>query len=221
MTSYKRFKQIAKIIIIILGILTMFNEILGVSIYLEFRPDGPGITNTTRWIRFNVFGYNGSLSDGIFRIHPAYWFFIVLFFIGFSLHFYNIKKDISHPILRNIGYISGILLIIGLIGQIASGIGTSFSLPEDLTSGPLIYESHTYTIGSGFIIGILLGIIISIEPLLQSHTKIIKEKEEIVKKETIRVYEREISGKIYCSSCGAEILDKSGGFCSKCGSPIK
>lgn len=27
--------------------------------------------------------------------------------------------------------------------------------------------------------------------------------------------------KVYCSSCGAEILDVTGGFCSKCGTPLK
>ena len=31
----------------------------------------------------------------------------------------------------------------------------------------------------------------------------------------------ESSGLVYCPSCGTELLDKSGGFCSKCGAIIK
>ena len=32
---------------------------------------------------------------------------------------------------------------------------------------------------------------------------------------------KESPGLVYCPSCGAELLDKSGGFCSKCGATIK
>ena len=49
----------------------------------------------------------------------------------------------------------------------------------------------------------------------------IRKEAGIVKEEPIRVHEREISGKIFCSSCGTELLDKTGPFCSKCGAPIK
>jgi len=32
---------------------------------------------------------------------------------------------------------------------------------------------------------------------------------------------RDVQKGVYCQSCGAEIPDKTGGFCSKCGAPIK
>ena len=47
------------------------------------------------------------------------------------------------------------------------------------------------------------------------------EEVEIVKEEPSRINERQIAGKTICSSCGEEILDSAGDFCSKCGAPIK
>ena len=42
-----------------------------------------------------------------------------------------------------------------------------------------------------------------------------------VKEEPVKSQERELPRITYCSSCGAEILDKTGDFCSKCGAPFK
>ena len=43
----------------------------------------------------------------------------------------------------------------------------------------------------------------------------------IIKKKIYDIHTHEKDKQIICSSCGAEILDKTGEFCSKCGSPIK
>ncbi len=222
MVSYKRFKIGIKIIIILFGLLTISIGILNVGILMRFNETGPGVSSASFNIRFYTFGYTVGLGEGWeFIIHPLYWLFVVLFFIGFLLSFSNIKKDISNPILKNIGYISGIILLIGLIGQLIVGMGSWIHIPLSLTSGPLNYESHDFTINNGFIMGIILGITILMEHVIQFHSKIIKEVAEIVQEEPIRVHEREISGKVFCSSCGAELLDKTRPFCSKCGSPIK
>jgi len=42
-----------------------------------------------------------------------------------------------------------------------------------------------------------------------------------VKEELVKTQESKLPRITYCSSCGAEILDKTGDFCSKCGAPFK
>lgn len=77
------------------------------------------------------------------------------------------------------------------------------------------------------IVAIILVITIPIIFIRRRKKKIPKEiipitREIPVKEEPKKeVKEREISGRIFCSSCGEEILDKTGDFCSKCGAPIK
>ncbi|MCP6718922.1 MAG: hypothetical protein KJI71_01640 [Patescibacteria group bacterium] len=46
-------------------------------------------------------------------------------------------------------------------------------------------------------------------------------REISVKEEPVKSQERELPKITYCSLCGTEILDKTGGFCSKCGASIK
>ncbi|KKK44083.1 hypothetical protein LCGC14_1261760 [marine sediment metagenome] len=46
-------------------------------------------------------------------------------------------------------------------------------------------------------------------------------KEIPVKEEPVKSQERELPRITYCSSCGAEILDRTGNFCLECGAPIK
>ena len=72
--------------------------------------------------------------------------------------------------------------------------------------------------------GILGTILILITILLMTIKKktpknsiIMQEKEVLM----TNLQLGQISGKSYCSSCGAEILDKTGAFCSKCGAPFK
>lgn len=48
---------------------------------------------------------------------------------------------------------------------------------------------------------------------------IIKRKKLLEK--TLDVQKKEIEEKTFCKSCGEEILDKTGEFCSKCGAPLK
>ena len=46
-------------------------------------------------------------------------------------------------------------------------------------------------------------------------------REVPVKEEPVKAQERELPRITYCSSCGAEVLDRTGDFCSKCGTPYK
>jgi len=94
------------------------------------------------------------------------------------------------------------------------GINDRLSLPPEI----IVHIN----IGIGMIFAIMTIFIIFAETIFLNRVKIMEA--EIVKEEPIEVQEREvkeISGKLYCSSCGAEILDKTGDFCSKCGSPLK
>ena len=94
------------------------------------------------------------------------------------------------------------------------GINGRLSLPPEI----ILYND----IGIGMIFAIIMAILIFGESIFLNRVKIMEA--EIVKEEPIEVQEREvkeISGKLYCSSCGDEILDKTGDFCSKCGAPLK
>ena len=47
--------------------------------------------------------------------------------------------------------------------------------------------------------------------------KVYKERQN----NTLKKQDKEKKNIVYCQSCGAEILDKMGEFCSKCGAPNK
>jgi len=83
-------------------------------------------------------------------------------------------------------------------------------------------------------LGVLLFIIIPVVAVLtiavvlihRRRKRIPKEiipitREVPVKEEPVKSQERELPRITYCSSCGAEILDKTGDFCSTCGAQIK
>ena len=146
---------------------------------------------------------------------------MILYFIGFFLNFGNIKRDYKNQIInRNLGHVSGILVLLEIIGisfmsiTVLIGINGRLSLPPEI----ILYND----IGIGMIFAIIMAILIFGESIFLNRVKIMEA--EIVKEEPIEVQEREvkeISGKLYCSSCGEEILDKTGDFCSKCGAPLK
>jgi len=46
-------------------------------------------------------------------------------------------------------------------------------------------------------------------------------QEIIPREEILKVQEEKGIKVLFCPSCGAKILDKTGDFCSKCGSPLK
>ncbi len=61
-----------------------------------------------------------------------------------------------------------------------------------------------------------------IYPVLKLRNANEKKKGGIEKKvEISKIQENETSKNIYCQSCGVEIMDKTGDFCSKCGAPFK
>lgn len=64
------------------------------------------------------------------------------------------------------------------------------------------------------IIFVPIGIVIIVAVVL------IKKHKRKAPKEVIVIQEREVTKNIYCSECGAEILDKGRMFCSKCGTKI-
>lgn len=64
------------------------------------------------------------------------------------------------------------------------------------------------------IIFVPIGIVVIVAVVL------IKKHKRKAPKEVIVIQEREVTKNIYCSECGAEILDKGRMFCSKCGTKI-
>jgi len=136
-----------------------------------------------------------------------------MFLVGFFLNFGNIKTNYKSKILnRNLGNISGLILLI-------SGIGMYLSIHFITVGVPELDDYQTNT-GIGVYLPIIIAILVFGETFFLNRIKVITEKEPF-KEELIKAPEIEISGKIYCSSCGAEILDKTGDFCSKCGTSIK
>ncbi len=152
---------------------------------------------------------------GISPYHSLHLLLFVLFLIGFFLSFGNVKTNYKNRIInRNIGNISGIIVLI-------SGIGMSISI-QFIFVGIDVLDGYETKDGVGMYFPIIIAILVFGETFFLNRVKIMEA--EIVKEEPIEVQEREvkeISGKLYCSSCGAEILDKTGDFCSKCGSPLK
>lgn len=150
---------------------------------------------------------------GISPYHSLHLLLFVLFLIGFFLSFGNIKTNYKNKMInRNLGNISGIILLI-------SGIGMSISI-NFTTVGVVSSLDYETNIGLGVYLPIIIAILVFGETYFLNRVKFIPVKETI-KEEPTKIQEIQISGKIYCSSCGAEILDKTGDFCSKCGAPLK
>jgi len=145
--------------------------------------------------------------------HSLHLLLFIMFLVGFFLNFGNIKTNYKSKILnRNLGNISGLILLI-------SGIGMYLSIHFITVGVPELDDYQTNT-GIGVYLPIIIAILVFGETFFLNRIKVITEKEPF-KEELIKAPEIEISGKIYCSSCGAEILDKTGDFCSKCGTSIK
>ncbi|MFX1317293.1 MAG: hypothetical protein ACFE9T_15630 [Promethearchaeota archaeon] len=94
------------------------------------------------------------------------------------------------------------LLVIGVILYVYSSIVNFESNP----AGETITKLICFIIGTVLIIGGILMLII---------------RKKKVSEKILDIQEKETEIKGYCKSCGAEILDKTGDFCSKCGSPLK
>ena len=145
--------------------------------------------------------------------HSLHLLLFIMFLVGFFLNFGNIKTNYKSKILnRNLGNISGIILLI-------SGIGMYLSI-HFITIGVSGLHDYQTDTGIGTYLPIIIAILVFSEAFFLNRVKVITEKEPF-KEEPIKAPEIEISGKVYCSSCGEEILDRTGDFCSKCGAPIK
>lgn len=117
---------------------------------------------------FYVFWWTGG-ND--FAPYPLYWFFVILYFIGFFLSFGNIKRDYKiKTINRNLGYISTIIVLIGIIGIMSMsitsliGINDRLHLPHNI----LINER----LGIGFLFAVILIILIFAEAIFLNRINI-------------------------------------------------
>ena len=70
---------------------------------------------------------------------------------------------------------------------------------------------------------VFVGIIILISLIIRYYKRQIPKEVLISEKQEIQpeVHNIQISEKIFCSLCGAEILDETGDYCSKCGGSLK
>ena len=228
---YILIRKIMKGVIILFFILILLAPLVEIIIEIEadcyIDTNGGAITGFSIYDRifYSIWGHNFSIRTptAFLILHPLYWFGLVFYWIGFFLSFGNIKRNYKNQIIkRNIGNVSGLLILLGMIGMVASAIGSTdvgFADPS-----VVIYSwSRRDTIGNGTHASIIMLILIFGETFFLNRVKIISEvkKEEYVKEEPPKRETREIVGKVFCSSCGAEILDKTGDFCSKCGAPFK
>ena len=131
------------------------------------------------------------------------WFGLIFIFIsGIYLVLSDIKKA----------------LILGFIGIILIGINFGiiieryyYFIKEDLGTPQLLLAFY-------------IGLIVWILMIIFNFITVFFVKSEKITTAVESKREQSVSPgfqKVYCSSCGAEILDISGGFCSKCGAPLK
>ena len=131
------------------------------------------------------------------------WFGLILIFIsGYFLVLLDIKKA----------------LILGFIGIIL--IGINFGIIFWSYFYRISEISGTTTLLFAFYIGFISWILMVI---LNFITVFFVKSEKITMAQEPKRQQPVSPGfqKVYCSSCGAEILDVAGGFCSKCGAPLK
>lgn len=221
--KYTLIRKGIKGIIIIFWILLLFIPLI--SIITSVGADCWIETNGSVIIEFNIspkmdyfiWGYFSIFSKIYTQytiIHPVCIFAIILFWIGFFLSFGNLKRDYKNQIIKkNLGYISGLLVLLGIIGITASAIGSSIGFTHPSIS--INYMITRIEFNFGFYSGILMIILIFGETMFLNRVKIIEEEIIIIKTqkdETPKIF--------YCRGCGVEILDKSKKFCSECGAKI-
>lgn len=217
MVDYRTFKIVMKGIIFLFWILTLSLGIVDVQIEMTSTL-AEYYLNT---VSYFAYGYNVSFYSGeSLVLHPLYWLFVTLFFISLFLNLGYIKKNSDKYILRNLGYFSGIIMLISLLGLLIIPIGST-DINNPPFTGSISNLSRSYYMGVGFTWGIILVIVMFAEPIIQNYTNIIKK--EVISKEVKLTKVPEMKGVIifYCSSCGADVLDYTSDFCSKCGERLK
>ena len=206
--SKKRYILIRKIIKIVIILFWLLTFIVPSLIHISTSE-----YNVADSYTYNCWGI--SFNSSISPYHSIHLLLFIVFLAGFFLGFGNIKTNYKNKIInKNLGNISGGILLI-------SGIGMYFSI-HFIPIGVSGLDNYQTNTGLGAYLPIIIAILVFGETFFLNRVKIMEA--EIVKEEPIEVQEREvkeISGKLYCSSCGDEILDKTGDFCSKCGAPLK
>ncbi len=216
MENTKKINFIFKILILLFGVITIltghffYSNVTAVianppgTVYISFRF---GIL----FIPTNFFGENYTYTYDT----SLYVVFAILFVIGFLLNFGYIYKEGSKSFRRYLNVLSVLILGIGLIGIV---ITPNFTVIKEIPPTSITSFSYDRGLLSGFQSAIILMVFILIEFIVLEKTSVGRKKDTGKK---IAEPEPAKPAKIFCSSCGSEIVDASGGFCSKCGAPIK
>lgn len=204
------------ILLLLIPLISIINEV-GADCWIEENSSVIIDFNISVKTNYLIWG-NFSTFSKIFTqytiIHPIFYFALILFWIGFFLSFGNIKRDYKNQIInKNLGYISGLLILLGIIGITASAMGSSIGFTHPSIS--IIYMITRVEFNFEFYSGILMLILIFGETMFLNRVRIIEEETKIV-----IIKNNEVPRVIYCSGCGIEILDKSKKFCSECGAKI-
>lgn len=229
---YQLYRKIIKGVIILLWILIVAFPIAIVTIEVicnscSIPSSGGTITSfhDHNRIPFYIWGFiepyiYNNITEYFTPPNAFFYISLTLFWLGLIASFGNIKQNYKNQIInKNLGYLSALLIILAIIGIFfaSTSVNSGYSHPSINIS----YKGKSWRAGAGLTFSIILIIIISTETFILNRIKIIQE-EAILTKETKReIRNSQILRKLFCSSCGAEILDNSGDFCSKCGAPLK
>ena len=216
MENTKKINLIFKILIILFGVITIFGSYFFYSNVTAVisNPSGSAYISFRFGILFiptNFFGENYTYTYDT----SLYVVFVILFVIGFLLNFGYIYKEGSKSFRRYLNVLSVLLLGIGLIGIV---ITANFTVIEEIPPTNITSFSYNRGLLSGFQSAIILMVLILIEFIVLEKTSVGRKEDtgvKVVEPEPVQ------PAKVFCSSCGSEIVDVSGGFCSKCGASIK
>ena len=214
-----KFNILTKILIIFFGIATILAPVVMVVVSGE-------ATNPTQtfifYFRFGIVYFPKTFSEEVYGIGasynvPLYTTFVIIFAVAYFLNFGYFKKGDISKLRSKLDLVSVILMLLGLFGCTFSAIGTTGI--NDPTSTNITFLSNTNTILSGFTFGIITILIVLAEYIvLEKSSLLTNEKTAEIKIEPSETIRKPV---VLCSVCGDEIVDISGGFCSKCGAPIE
>ncbi len=204
------------ILLIAIGVITFFSIYFFYSTVTAVIANPPGSIYISfhfgiLFIPINIFEENFTYTYDT----SLYIVFVILFVIGFLLNFGYIYKEGSKSFRRYLNVLSVLLLGIGLIGIT---ITANFTVIEEIPPTNITSFSYDRGIVSGFSSAIILMVLILIEFIVLEKTSLGRKEDtgvKVVKPEPVQL------AKVLCSSCGSDIVDASGDFCSKCGASIK
>ncbi len=180
-----------------------------VSIYII--TDLPGYYNKV--LSFGFFFRDLELSGVGFEIQfneilSAICVFIFTF--GFVLSFFYIKRDGISFVRRSLNLISISFILIGGIGFVKNN-EISLSYKEYQPTSVVLFLKE-WDIHPVFYIIFLIIALLFVEYIILENTRLLTKD---------RIKTQYKNGWRYCRSCGVEIVDPKGEFCSKCGIKIK